>query len=170
MGSTARRGRLVPNLENSPWSSAACGGFGCFFSFSNDHLQLFHVRKPNSLNNRNFSLPLLFSLEDLPRCLLHRSLGPLRRENEFASLMCRLIALLLFSHVLLQPVAEAKLGCSSLMHHQVCCEKIPNIFPLEFPVFTLLCFRSRFCAQTKRVFCVLSLMREANRNRGRGLL
>lgn len=145
------------------------GGF-FFFLFSNDHLQLFHVRKPNSLNNRNLPFLFYFLLMTYHDVFFTAPFGPLRRESEFASPMCRLIALLLLFYVLLQPVVEGKLGCSSLMHHQVCCEKIPNIFPLEYPVFTLQCFRSRFCAQTKCVFCVLSLMREANRNRGRGLL
>ena len=70
----------------------------------------------------------------------------LRGESTFLSFMRQLFAVFLLVYVFLRQIAEGKSACANVFQHHVCCERLPNVFPIELPVFTLLCFRSRFFA------------------------
>lgn len=105
-------------------------------------------RKKNSLNIRRLTSS---SLETCRNVIFASLLVPPLRKRVFVTLMCRLFAVLLLFYVLCQPIAEGKLACPSLLQHHLCCERLQNIFPLDLPVYTLQCFRSKFSAQTEYV-------------------
>lgn len=51
-----------------------------------------------------------------------------------------LLSILLLFHLLFQEVADGVTGCASSQQKLLCCVKKTEIFPLDIPTYSLLCF------------------------------